>query len=228
MALHDPSSTYSTLRRVLRVALRFGAVLALVALAAFGFEWLKSQIALLESDASARAMTGLIVAVLVVYALLLAMPFVPGVEIGIALLIIQGATVAPFVYLATVGGLGLAFVLGQNLSLLWMIGVLRDMRLHRIAHWLDRIDAVPRAQRLEQMQEKLPRWLVPFVVRYRYATVAIAINTPGNIAIGGGGGIMLAAGLSRLFSTPAMLGLVAFATAPVPLVVWLWGAEVLR
>lgn len=228
MAAKAPPARTHILRRVLHAGLRFGAVLGVVALAAYGFDWLQTQIALLESDASARAMTGLIVAVLIVYAVLLALPFVPGVEVGVALLIIQGAAAAPFVYLATVAGLVLAFVVGQTISLPWLTRSLHDLRLHRAAIWLERIDAVPRAQRLEAMQAKLPGWLVPFVVRYRYATVAIAINTPGNIAIGGGGGIMLAAGLSRLFSTPAMLGLVAFATAPVPLVVWIFGAQVLR
>ncbi|MFU8824143.1 hypothetical protein [Yoonia sp.] len=216
------------MRRIIRFMVRFSAIVVFVALAVLAFDWLKAQIALMESDASARAMTGLIVAVLIAYAVLLAIPFVPGVEIGIALLIIQGAVVAPFVYLATVGGLGLAFMVGQNVSLLWLIGVLRDLRLHRIALWLERIDDVPRDQRLVAMQNNLPAWLEPFVVRYRYATVAIAINTPGNIAIGGGGGIMLVAGLSRLFSTPALLLMIAFATAPVPLVVWLWGSDVLR
>ena len=226
---HGTSSpSDSKLHRILRFSLRFAVILALVALAVWGFDWLQAQIARLESDASVRAMTGLIVAVLLVYAILLAMPFVPGVEVGVALLIIQGAAVAPFVYLATVGGLALAFLTGQNVSLPWLIGVARDARLHRIAAWLERVDLVPCTQRLTAMEAKLPRWLVPLVVRYRFATVALAINTPGNIAIGGGGGIMLVAGLSRLFSTPAMLALVAFATAPVPLVVWVWGTEVLR
>lgn len=228
MANHDPSDDIDTRKKLLRFGIRFALVLAFVALAALGFDWLKAQIVLLENDASARAMTGLIVAVLVVYAVLLAMPFVPGVEIGLALLMIQGATAAPVVYGATVGGLSLAFLVGQTVSLVWLIGVLRDLHLRRIAGWLEQIDALPRGDRLSSMQAKLPRWLVPFVVKYRYATVAIAINTPGNIAVGGGGGIMLVAGLSRLFSTPAMLLVIALATAPVPLAVWLWGVGVVR
>ena len=65
-------------------------------------------------------------------------------------------------------------------------------------------------------------------MRFRYVTVALAINTPGNIAVGGGGGIMLVAGLSRLFSIPAMLLVIALATAPVPLAVWVWGVDVVR
>jgi hypothetical protein len=222
-----PLLDHSTPARLVRFGVRFATILLMVALAVLGFDWLQSQIARLEQDASARAMTGLIVTVLILYAVALAIPFVPGVEIGVALLIIQGAAAAPFVYLATVGGLALSFLVGQYLSLLWLIRVLRDLRLRRIADWLDLVNSIPRAERLTAMQRKLPRWLAPVIVRYRYVTVALAINTPGNIAIGGGGGIVMVAGLSRLFSSVAMLLTLAVATAPVPLLVWLWGTDIL-
>jgi hypothetical protein len=215
-------------QRLLWLGVRFALVLGGVAAVLYGIEWLKAQIMLLENAASTRAMTGLMIAMLILYALLLAIPFVPGVEIGVALLLIQGATAAPMVYGATVTGLALAFVVGQIVSLPWLIGLLHDLRLRRIAAWLERVDDVPRDQRLLAMQAKLPGWLVPLVVQYRYATIAIALNTPGNIAIGGGGGIMLVAGLSRVFTTPAMLLVIALATAPVPLAVWLWGVDVVR
>ena len=47
------------------------------------------------------AMPGLMVAVLVIYAVLIAIPFVPGVEIGISVLAAGGAETAPLVWLAT-------------------------------------------------------------------------------------------------------------------------------
>ena len=228
MTDHDKDSMRGTGQRLLWLGARFALVLGGVAAVLYGIDWLKAQIMLLENAASTRAMTGLMIAMLILYALLLAIPFVPGVEIGVALLLIQGATAAPMVYAATVTGLALAFVVGQIVSLPWLIGLLHDLRLRRIAAWLERIDAVPAAQRLSAMRDRLPRQLVPFVVQYRYATIAIALNTPGNIAIGGGGGILLVAGLSRVFTTPAMLLVIALATAPVPLAVWVWGVDVVR
>jgi hypothetical protein len=213
------------LRPIIRLGLRFCAILVLVALAVAGFDWLNAQISRLQSDHGARAMTGLLIAVLLGYAVLLAIPFVPGIEIGLALLVIAGAQVAPFIYLATVIGLGMAFLVGQYLPLSWLANGLRDLRLTRLAAACDNIAQQDRLTRLAVMQDKLPRWLVPIAVKYRYATVALVINTPGNIAIGGGGGILLAAGVSRLFSTPLMLLVIAVATAPVPLLVWLWGAD---
>lgn len=211
-----------------RRGLRFGAVLVAVGLAVLGFDWLQTQVLRLEQDAALRAMTGLMVAVLILYAIVLATPFVPGVEIGVALLIIQGAKAAPFVYLATVCGLSLAFVIGQYVSLLWLTRLLRGLRLHRLAGWLDRVDGLARADRLRLVQQKLPAWLAPLFLRFRYVTVALALNMPGNIAVGGGGGIMVVAGLSGLFSIPAMLLVIALATAPVPLAVWVWGVDVVR
>jgi len=57
--------------------------------------------------------------------------------------------------------------------------------------------------------------------------LALLINLPGNSLIGGGGGILLVAGPSRLFSLPALVVTLILATAPVPLAVWLMGANIL-
>jgi hypothetical protein len=59
------------------------------------------------------------------------------------------------------------------------------------------------------------------VLKYRYFTLAIALNTPGNILLGDGGGIALLAGFSRLFSVPAFALTIMVAVSPVPLVILL-------
>ena len=102
-----------------------------------------------------------------------------------------------------------------------------DMRLLRIARLLERIDRTPREDRLNAMHDRLPRWLAPLLCDYRYVTLGLAINMPGNIALGGGGGIMMAGGLSRLFQTRFAILTVFLATLPIPLSVWLLGADVL-
>jgi hypothetical protein len=48
----------------------------------------------------------------------------------------------------------------------------------------------------------------------------VLINLPGNMLVGGGGGIALVAGMTRLFSWPAFLLTVAVAVAPVPLLIY--------
>jgi len=67
---------------LVRRGLRFGAVLVVVGLAVLGFDWLQTQVLRLEQDVALRAMTGLMVAVLILYAIVLATPFVPGVELA--------------------------------------------------------------------------------------------------------------------------------------------------
>jgi hypothetical protein len=214
--------------RITRIVVRLGLVFVFVVLIKLGIDQLFAKFALFESSASARAMTGLIVTIMIGYALLLAIPFVPGVEIGAAILILEGAKAAPMVYGATVAGLFLAFCIGQYAPLSRLIRMCHDLSLHRIATLLERIQSTPRKDRLDAMHDRLPRWLVPVLCNYRYITLAIAINLPGNIALGGGGGIMIAGGISRLFQTGLALLTIAVATLPVPLAVWMWGTDFLR
>jgi hypothetical protein len=211
-----------------RIIVRLAVVLSFVVLVKFGIDLLFAKFALFESDASARAMTGLIVMVMLGYALLLAVPFVPGVEIGVAVLMMEGAKAAPMVYGATVTGLFLAFCIGQYVPLTKLINLCKDFSLRRIAVLLEQIETTPREDRLNTLHDRLPRLLVPVLVRFRYVALGIAINLPGNIALGGGGGIMIAGGLSRLFHTGYTLLTIAVATLPIPLAVWLWGKEILQ
>jgi hypothetical protein len=61
-------------------------------------------------------------------------------------------------------------------------------------------------------------------LRHRYVALALAVNVPGNSVIGGGGGIMLMAGLSGIFAPLPTLLAIAVAVSPVPLVILLLGA----
>lgn len=64
---------------------------------------------------------------------------------------------------------------------------------------------------------------MPFLLRHRHLAIAAALNLPGNAIIGGGGGIGLAAGFSRLVSLPVYVLTVGLAVAPLPLAVWVTG-----
>lgn len=207
--------------RFRRIALKLLVTIAFVYLAKLGIDVLMAKIALFETDAAARAMTGLIITVVLGYAILLAIPFIPGVEIGIAILMLEGAAAAPMVYLATVAGLLLAFCVGQYAPMSRLIQLCQDLHLYRIGGFLERIDLIPRDDRLDAMHDRLPRWLAAILCNYRYVTLAIALNMPGNIALGGGGGIMVVGGLSRLFQTRFVIVTLVLGTLPVPLSVWL-------
>lgn len=160
---------------------------------------------------------------LVAYALLLAVPFMPGVEIGIAVLAMEGAWIAPFVYSATVSGLMLAFLIGRHLPYRILHRSFADLGLRRACQLLETIEPLAQDDRLALLRRHLPRRLAPYAVRWRYLILAGLFNLPGSALLGGGGGIALVAGLSGLFAARATLLTVVLAVAPVPIAVWLFG-----
>jgi hypothetical protein len=166
----------------------------------------------------------LIYAVLLLQAGLIAIPFVPGVEVGFLLLALCGAQLAGEVYAATVVGLLLAFGIG------------RSVRQHNVQRLLARLgleDAAAAVERLARdtsapppaggPETLLPRFAMP-ALRHRCLSLVLLINTPGNTLLGGGGGIAMAAGLSRLFTVRQFVASVLIAVAPIPAFVLLTGA----
>ncbi len=163
-----------------------------------------------------------------VYALLLALPFVPGAEIGIALMATLGPKIAPLVYLCTLAGLSLAFIVGRLIPLDWLIAIVARLRWRRLEQRLREIRSVGRKRSLALLLERAPRGVNASLLRYRYLALALALNLPGNYIIGGGGGIALLAGVSRLFSIPGYLLTIVVAVAPIPLAVLVLGSAFLE
>jgi hypothetical protein len=211
--------------------LRLGVVrtlvrLALVALLALGlhFVFVRAEGWIMRNDYD-WAMPGLMLAVLVIYALLIAIPFVPGVEIGLSVLAAGGVAVAPLVWLATTVGLSLAFVAGSTVPIAWLRRVLTDLHMIGAAHLVARFEALPQKRRVAFARALLPGKYCGWIVKYRYVNLAVLINIPGNSVIGGGGGIAFVSGLSGTFRTSLAILTIALATAPVPLAIWLFGLK---
>jgi hypothetical protein len=161
------------------------------------------------------------------YALLLAIPFVPGAEIGIALMVMLGPKIAVLVYLCTLTGLTLSFVIGRLIPTAVLVRLARDCRLEKTGRLLESIEPLNRRQRLDLLIRMSPRRFFPLVLRYRYLALAVALNVPGNYLIGGGGGIALIAGVSRVYSVPGFLLTILLAVAPVPVLVLVFGTDFL-
>lgn len=204
---------------ILRSALRLLALAAIAYLLHHLILWAQPW---LEASSYSWAMPGLTVAMLLLYALLIAIPFVPGIEIGLSLLMISGPDWALPVWIATTLGLALALIAGCRVSYDWLHRVFVDLRLTKASALLERIQPLTTAERVALLQAHLPARIGPTIMKFRYLALAALINIPGNSVIGGGGGIALLAGLSGLFRLPVALITVALATAPVPLMVWLF------
>lgn len=157
---------------------------------------------------------------------LLALPFVPGAEIGLAMLAAFGANIAPLIYVLTVASMMLAYTIGRFLPIGALERLLSFLRLRRAARLVARAAPLSREERIAMLLDGQSQRAVKLGLRYRYIAVALAVNTPGNSIIGGGGGIMMIAGLSGIFSPLATFFTIAVAVSPVPLAVMFLGLQI--
>lgn len=167
---------------------------------------------------------GLILIVVLAYIALIAFPFVPGAEIGFALLLIFGAPIAGVLYLATVAALVLSFSVGRLMPTHVLENIVMRFGFERTARLLSEnlgkehylAEALPISmQGGKQRFYRFINWLI----RHKLYALAALINTPGNTVIGGGGGIALAAGISRQISFREFVISMSLAVAPVPVIV---------
>jgi len=202
-----------------QIAIMFMVIAVCAVLVLAGHEFVKYLEMLLDLQHLAREHMlahPAIIAVFVLYIVLLAIPLVPGAEIGILLFIVFGAEVAGLVYLATLCAMTLSFAIGRLIPTPLLRHAFVTFGLTHVADALT--TNTDHAASLDRVYEGSNPW-VARLVRYRCVSLAVLINTPGNAVIGGGGGIAMAAGISRLFSFRQFLLSVSIAVAPVPLTV---------
>lgn len=203
-----------------RLAIKLAIVVAAVVAIHLVMEWATARA---EAVGMGSLMIGVLAVLLLAYALLIAVPFMPGIEIGISLLMLKGAQIAPLVYLATILGLLLAYAAGRFTPYRWLHDVLADLRLKRACDMVDSLEPMSRDERLHHLTDRAPTWLRPIVGTGRYVLLGVLLNVPGNAVIGGGGGIAFIAGFSRLFRPGLTVLVIVVAVLPVPLAVWFLG-----
>lgn len=164
-----------------------------------------------------------VLATVALYVLLMLTPFMPGIEIGLALMMTLGSKGAVLVYLCTVLALSISFAIGQIVPPRLLAAFLGWLHLHRASALVRQLELMDRPQRLDFLNERAPAAIAPFILKYRYLTIAAALNLPGNALLGGGGGIGLIAGMSKLIAFPQFILVTALAVAPVPLWFFLYG-----
>ncbi len=156
-----------------------------------------------------------------VYALSLALPFVPGVELGLLIMAVFGPQGALVAYAATIGGLSLAYALGRTLPERVIVQLLRRVGI-AVPH--DGVGSTMHDMVSgSRLGRTVPGRLGALLLDHRYVTLAVCLNFPGNSVVGGGGGLGLLSGLSRQFSGSGFLLTVAVATSPIPILVLIGG-----
>lgn len=185
--------------------------------------WMMDLVAFDLRPSNEPHVRALLMATTAAYVVTSAIPFVPGAEIGLALMLVLGPTTVVLVYVSMVLALTLAYLVGRILPPRVIAATFEYFHLERARRLV--LDCAPldTAARLALMTERAPRRFVPFLLRHRYLMLALAFNLPGNTLIGGGGGIALAAGMSGIYPFGTFLAIVMLAVAPVPLIVGLTG-----
>jgi hypothetical protein len=171
---------------------------------------------------------GIIIISLIVYTVFIAIPFVPSVEVGWGLMLLLGADLAPLVYLFTVVGLSASYTVGRQIPESRLQKFLEGLSLARASRLVGKLKTLDTDQRLSLLLSRAPEKFVPTLLQHRYLAIAVALNIPGNTVIGGGGGISLMAGMSRLFGYCRFVLTLAVAVAPVPLLIVIFGTDMLR
>jgi len=205
------------------VLLQLGLLLSIVIAATWAAHLLKEMLNLTIMPTNEQQVHRTLMLGLAAYVGLLAIPFVPGAEVGIAIIAAFGAAIAPLVYVATVTAMMLSFTLGRFLPDTTLAWLLRLVRLRRAAELVERAGRHAPDERLALLLEGAPPRTMGLALRHRYVALAVIVNVPGNAVIGGGGGIMMMAGLSRIFAPVPTFLAIALAVSPVPIAVMFFG-----
>lgn len=212
---------------LLRTLLRIAIIILFAYAAHLTLQWVMTWTEKLPAGTGIALRIAILGGVLLIYALLIAVPFVPGIEVGFSLIMMRGADVVWYVYVATVSGLILAYLAGRYLPYAWLHRLFLDLRLTRACRMLDDLRPLSPEDRLNLMRDRLPGRLGALAVNYRYLLLAGLINLPGSALIGGGGGICMLAGLTHMFRARATMLTILLAVLPFPLAVWIWGPGML-
>jgi hypothetical protein len=210
-------------RALIRIALKAFVLVGLLVAAKYAGDQVLKQLTPHLTPSTEPALHRLIMIAITAYILLMMLPFVPGVEIGLGMMVMFGPKIAPLVYGSTVLALVFSFLIGRLVPQQSVIELFDTLRLKRAAGLLRRLHPLDADERLQFILNNRSSRIVPFLLRHRYIALMAAINLPGNALIGGGGGISLVSGFSRVFSFSGFLIAVALAVAPVPIMALVTG-----
>jgi hypothetical protein len=209
------------MNRPVRWAVFLGVYILLMVAGMLLGHWLAGHSEMDLAKGGNRQGDAIVMAASAVYIMASALPFVPGAEIGFAMIMVMGSKIVFLVYICMVFAMVLAYAAGRFILIAVLARVLGYLGLARARKLvLDLADMTP-AERLRMIVDRSPNRLVPFLLRYRYLAFALALNIPGNSLVGGGGGLSMVAGISGLFSLWAFIATALVAIAPIPLAIYL-------
>ena len=213
LVTRQPTAAVSRIKLLLKIA----TIVAIAALLNYGGQLVVGRIEFQlwpEHDHMVVAMFWLS---MTAYVLLMALPFAPGIELGLALMMVLGTKGIVLVYICTLVSLSLSFMVGRLIPLEVFARFLGWLHLKNARDLLIRIGLLDAEEKLNYLLNTAPLRIIPFLLKHRYLLVAFILNLPGNALVGGGGGVGVIAGMSGLYPFFRYLLLIGLAILPLPL-----------
>jgi hypothetical protein len=209
----------------IRLAAKIALLVGILVFLNYAMGWLANLFAFQMWPQHADMAVFVLFSSIVTYIVLLAVPFLPGIEVGLMLMAMLGMKGIVLVYFCTVLSLSLSFLFGRVLPPRYLARALGWFHLNRGRDLITSLEPLDTEERLRFLLKSAPSRIVPFLLRHRYLIIGVLFNVPGNALIGGGGGIGLVAGMSRLFPFPKYLLLICLAITPGPILFLLRAAQ---
>ena len=203
--------------------LRIVTVLVIIILLNVVGTWIGHQINFQLFPRHESMLQSMLLIALLLYILLMATPFMPGIELGLAVMMLIGSKSALLIYLCTLIALSISYTIGRYFPLAIVRRFLKWLYLEKASELVSQLEPLDQHKRLEFLNRKTPTKIAPFLLKHRFVTLAVVLNLPGNALIGGGGGIGLVIGMSKLITFYQYFLVMAVAILPVPLCIYLQG-----
>jgi len=202
-----------SINRKTRILMVIGCLLLLGLAGGWSGQYLHSQIWPLDVE-----QTQLFIGILVlVYVLCMILPFMPAIELGLILLAMLDIQGVLMLYLVTVVALITSYSIGRLIPVHVLKRLFEFLHFPNASELLCSAEACDETEQINRFIEHAPKRMIPFLLRHRYCVFAVAINTPGNMIIGGAGGIAMMSGLSRLFGFRLFALATLIAVSPLPI-----------
>ncbi len=196
-----------------RIFFLIGTLLLFCFLAVWVTQFLHHQIWPLNIGDSPKV----IVLLFVAYVICMILPYLPAIELGLILLAILDIQGVLLLYPTTVLALLISHLIGRLIPVSVLKRLLRFFRFERASELLCAHGECDETRQVSLLIEHAPKRFIPYLLNHRYCVFAVAINTPGNMIIGGAGGIAMMSGMSRVFGTGKFLVTTMIAVLPLPI-----------
>ncbi len=146
--------------------LKLMVLLAIIVALNMGGTWLSHLIDFQLFPRHEPMLHAIVLVAVVIYIVLMATPFMPGIEIGLALMMLLGNKGAILVYLCTLAALSVSFAIGRKIPSRFIDLLLNWLHLYKASALVRQLESLNQQERLEFLYEKAPSRIAPFLLRH--------------------------------------------------------------